>query len=298
MSRLTVLPHLQTGAVHPGPWTISINDQLVIDEVAKSWDYETPIRASCSVDVFADEVRTECALAPSDRFGLVTSWRSSTTGLKQSEVIDMSGGGASVVSVDIDPARVGGVLTLSRRLVLLGEGKGTDSNSPTRPGSILWQEELRDCRKLVLEGEAARFPTEVVDFSGGYVGEPDAVWYLHLEMEDLDASAMKSVRLYVNGGHTAIQSLLAAGDGQLSTAIQSTLTWDVARQMVLAALSSDDFIEGQGLFSGGSIGEVLEAVLEQFWPEQDVLSLRVLRDQDPTRFEYQLQARMRLLGGL
>ncbi|MPZ68688.1 MAG: hypothetical protein GEU71_04075 [Actinobacteria bacterium] len=296
---MTILPHLQTQAVRPGPWTISINEQLVIDEVAKSWDYETPIRVACSVDIPSDEIRADCALAPSDQFGLVVSWRSSSTGLKQrADVIDVSGGGSPVVSIDLDPARVGGILTLSRRLVLLGEGRGSNPDSPTRPGSILWQEAPHDSRKLVLEGDASRFPTEVVDFSGGYVGEPEAVWALYLDTEDLEASAMKAIRLYVNAGHPAVRTLMDVGEEPISAAIRSTLIWDVARQMVLAAVGNDEFVENHGRFSGGSIGEVLEAVIEQFWPDRDILSLRALCEQDSARFEYELQARMRLLEGL
>lgn len=79
--------------------------------------------------------------------------------------------------------------------------------------------------------------------------------------------------------------------------MRSVLQWDVARALIDRALDRDEFVEDWDSFAEGSVGETLQQLIMRFWPGEDAASLRARREGNRPRFEYQLQARLGLLGG-
>ena len=65
-------------------------------------------------------------------------------------------------------------------------------------GAKLWDQPASQHLKLFLEGEAGRFPTEVVPFSQATISAAGAVWFLEVDLSDLDRAAPAALRLFLN----------------------------------------------------------------------------------------------------
>lgn len=102
---------------------------------------------------------------------------------------------------------------------------------------------------------------------------------------------------FLNERHPAVDRLLAGDASSEAKATLSTLRWDIARQLVAAALDSDEFIERDGLFEDETLGSMLAGVIAIHWPGESPRALRQLRRTEPTRFERELQDRAGLLRG-
>jgi hypothetical protein len=181
--------------------------------------------------------------------------------------------------------------------VLSSAGGSTDPLAPRLAGSVILREERNEVTSILLEGEAARFPTEVVDFAQLRIAEPEALWFLDMSGADLEQSPLSAMRLYVNGTHPAVQRALAHGDA-IGGLVRSVLQWDVARVMIHRALDNDEFIDDWDRFEETTLGATLQQLVQRIWAGEDAASLRARRDADPTRFEYQLQARLGLFSEL
>lgn len=296
MTRIVALPHLQTSAVEPSDWLVTIRGNTQpLPTLLKGWDYETPLRFECEVAVDRDAALRDCGLPGDAEVEMVALWWASSTNRRRlgaSARVESSGAAALVFDVPADQA--GGKLVLIRQLVLRRSGTGpTTAFAATQEGSILWSEDRSTRAAVHLEGEATRFPTEICDFSLPPVLEPNAAWWLEHDFSDLDASPLAALRLYVNGSH---MSMRAMAEGDLDGTVAKFMYWDVARTMVHGALDSEEFIERWSTFQPGSLGEALEFLLRKIWPTADARSLRQLRSQDPGLFEARLQGRLDLLG--
>ncbi|RBY76277.1 hypothetical protein DQ239_14955 [Blastococcus sp. TF02-09] len=157
---------------------------------------------------------------------------------------------------------------------------------------MLWREPRDDQAVCALEGDAARFPTDVMDFEQTGLGDAGGVWWLHHDLSDLDANPLSCLRIRINSAHPA-GSRLVDGSPEASDA-RSALYWDVNRLLVHAALDSDEFVTGWGAFRVGSLGHTLEQLCRRLWPYQDARALRASRANDRGRFEVSLQARVGL----
>ena len=298
MTRVVVLPHLQTAAIDPGDWLVTLRgDTMPVPPVLKGWDYSTPLRFECQVKVDLPSVLEECGLEEDAKIrALATYWASSTNrrGLGAAVVLDLSGDVS--MSFDIDPSLVGGKLTLHRQLVLAQPSKAKRPFAATAVGAVLWSERRPDRTSVVLEGDAARFPTEFLDFSVGQVAEPSAAWRLEHDFSDLNASPLACLRLYINSSHPRLEGLIAGRSDDEAKLVSSVMSWDVGRMMVHEALTSNDFVDDWGHFNPGSLGEVLEFLVRRIWPTHDARALRAMRAHDHGLFEARLQGRLNILG--
>ena len=165
-------------------------------------------------------------------------------------------------------------------MVLAADGASTDELAPRTAGSVLLVE-LRDREtKITLEGESARFPTEVISFDELPIAEPDALWYLEYDPSDLEQSPLLALRLYVNSKHPAVERSLHPDD-EIGELVRSTLHWDVARIMIDRALNNDDLIEQWDAFPEESLGQMLQELIQRSWPGETAESLRARRLADP-----------------
>lgn len=292
-------PSAETWA--PGPWRrLEDGSEQELSGRFDDWDYSVPLSLASEVSVDVTRLRADSLLAEEDVLVLVALWEASSTGIREvgcRQELPYDGDWTCELLVHLDGSLLGGVLTLERKIVLAAPGRSPDPLAPRRVGSVILREARAEVTSVLLEGEAARFPTEVVDFAQLRIAEPGALWYLQMSAGDLEQSALAALRLYVNGGHPAVQCALRQDDG-VGELVRSVLQWDVARAMIHRALHNEDFVEDWGGFEEATLGATLQQLVERIWPGEDAASLRARRETNPTRFEYQLQARLGLFAKL
>jgi hypothetical protein len=272
-------------------------ETMLVPELLKGWDYTTPLHFECELELDVERVLEECGLAPGSGLTVVAVWWASSTNKRVAAAIkEVDESGVVSLAFDVDPSQVGGSISLRRHLLLSAAADSPSPFSATHPASLLWEEDRRDTTTVILEGDAARFPTEVVDFAERPVLERSGAWWLDCRFDDLDASPLGSLRLYVNGSHPLMKSVLAGKSGVGTRLVESVMTWDVGRTMINQALDSSDFVEGWGSFRPGSVGEVLELLVRKVWPTHDAAALRSMRSDNAGLFEARMQGRFDTLG--
>ena len=147
----------------------------------------------------------------------------------------------------------------------------------------------------ILEGDAARFPTEIVDFATGTIADPSAAWWIETDLSELDANPLGRIRLYLNASHPMIALLVQGNTDEVIRVVADFLEWDVGRTLIHAALDTEDFVAGWAQFSTGSIGETLQHLIARTWPAHDASALKQMRASDPGAFEARLQGRLGML---
>jgi hypothetical protein len=266
----------------------------------EDWDYSVPLALSCVVTVNVSKLREETGASAEDALALVAVWEASSTGIRElgaKHELPPDGEASFELVIHLEGSRIGGRLVLDRQVVLTAEGATNDPLAARAVGSILLAELPGDRTSVLLEGDAARFPSEVIDFAQLPIAEPSALWYLELDTTDLDQAPLSVMRLYLNGGHPAVSAALG-GTGGAGEIVQSVIRWDVARALLHRALDNDDFVADWDSFHDESLGMTLQRLIQRYWPAETGVSLRAKREVNPARFEYQLQARMRLLEGV
>ncbi len=298
MTRLVALPHLQTGEVALTDWLVTIRGETIpVPDLLKGWDYATPFRLECRMSVDRPRALAECGLGEGSRIRAVaTYWASSTNRRAVGATIEILDSSECAMSFEVDPALVGGRLTLQRQLVLEQGVNQTSEFAADRAGAVLWDEARATRTSMLLEGDAARFPTEVIDFASGRIAEPASAWWLELDFSELDASPLASMRLYINKTHPRMDRLLSGKDDESSMMVSAIMAWDVSRTMVHTALDSSEFVDGWGQYRTGSLGDTLENLLRTIWPTHDARALRAMRNNDRGVFDARLQGRTDALG--
>lgn len=297
MKSRPVRPFLQAedDLLEPLAWKIHLTDGEWIDaqEVVKGWDINTDVSLQSLVRVDLDAVRESCGLSADCTVEMIASWHASGTGRRVvGDRQQLSYAPEVALAMTIPGREAGGKLTLTRHLVLRS-GSAESQLAAKRPGSVLWTE--LEPTRLVLEADAARFPIEMVDFvEAGF--SPEAVWRVKLDMSDMNALALASMRVQLNAAHPAAEALRLETDKPNQVG-QSTLYWDVARQMILRAVVDDDFVDEAGTFDDESIGRALEDTIQRVLGSSPA-EARALYRQRPDRFEEQIQAATNLMSGV
>lgn len=297
MTRLTVLPHLTAIAgVTADPWMIDIHGRSeVATALLPGWDYSVPVRFQCTVKVDVDEVQSQCELPPDAEIGLTATLDCSSTFLRMTvPPVKVTSSERYDIAIAPQSSDIAGSVRLDLCLILLHGGAAQSRLAATVPGSVLWREEPDARTRIALEGDATRFPTEARDFTSSGLFDPNAAWYLDLDLAQLDASPMHSVRLVVNEAHPGMAKVIRGDDDPEVVAISSAMYWDVARRMIHMALDQREFVESWGHFSEDSIGLVVEQLLKRVFPHDDASTLHGEREFNPDRFESRLQGRLRL----
>jgi hypothetical protein len=282
-----------------GPWRRLDGDpDAELPDRIDDWDYSVPLALACDVVVDVTRLREEVGLPSDDALTLVALWEATSTGIREvgsRQPVLGASEQAFELFLRLDGSRIGGQLILERLVVLSSPGTSDDALAARTAGSVLLAEPRADRSTIVLEGEAARFPTEVLDFGELPIAEPEALWFLDLDFADLEQSPLSAMRLYVNGVHPAMERALVQGD-DVGALVRSTLQWDVARILIHRALDHDEFVAEWDGFGEDTLGLALQQLIQRLWPGEDASSLRARRLAKPARFEYQLQARLNLLS--
>jgi hypothetical protein len=283
-------------AVLLGPW-LDYGGLEIRDRV-EHWDPVTDLELTRAATVDLDAARSQCALGADSAFALIAEWRApSRTRLggagKPVELGHLTGVVRAPVSVKVPGRDAGGRLDLTVRLVLRSCGSDPTPISPRRLGAILWT----DTERVMLEGSAARFPTAAVDF-GEVPKVPDAAaWYLDWNVADLEHPVMGGLRLLLNRTNPRIVSAVrSTSDDPAAPLIRSIIRSDIARQLIRAALSSDEFMDSPDSFTDDSVGRLIRDLIASIWTGIPIDAIRERALRDPARFDADVQAALEVLG--
>ncbi len=250
------------------------------------WQYSTDLVVERTLTVDLEQLRQGTALAEADHIQCVITWMSSATGLQGCSKRYQIEGGENHLSVTVPGTETGGSLRL-RTVVTAALAPHSDRHplAAHRPGSILWSDEFT----TDLEGDASRFPTEALSFSATGLGGPEVAWRLKVDTSDLDASALSCVRIILNTDNEVYGRLAADPDSPGSQLTQRFLAYDVARQLVVAALAQEELAMVD--YERASLGNVLRARLrDYFGDEGDAIEpLRARWAMSPSDLDVELQ---------
>lgn len=298
MTKILAMPHLTASSVETTEWIVDLNGRLdTAPALLKGWDYSAGLAFESTARLDRRKILAECGLSRDARISVTASWWASSTnrreiGCRQPILDDVD----IALRLEIPPGVAGGHLTLERMLILDQPGRSDDDLAAVQQGSILWREPRDSQTRVTLEGDAARLPTEAVDFTSTRVADPESLWWLERDLSDLNSTPLATIRLYLNTSHPIIEKIVSGADDATAETVAKFLEWDVARMLINSALDSAEFLRDWGMFRPGSLGETLELLLQQVWPGEDANSLSGLRADEPGIFEARLQARLRLLA--
>lgn len=274
------------------PWQMhTTGGPAPLGDDVPAWDYLASLELSAVLEVDIDAVCASCHLGENSQLRVVVTAASSTTRMRGPVASIAVVAGPMPIDLRFVGHELGGRLALETLLVAASVDR-TDALSPRAAGSILW----RHRKTTWLEGESARFPTEVADLGAAPYFTPGALWYVDVRTDNLDDAALAGVRLVLNEGHAAVARMLAGDASPETNVTLSALKWDVARQLILSALDSDEFVERGGVFEEETLGAMLAGVLTLYWPGESPAALRQLRRTEAARFERELQDRAGLFG--
>lgn len=280
-------------AVSHGDWLLkSVGGDVPLPKEIPHWDYQTDLELKAPVSVDRRTVTEACRLAFDSSMAVLVMARSNHTNAEvvaarlevpMNETFDLA------VELRLAGSELGGRLTLETLLVVT-EPKPLDRLAPQHPGSILW----RISHWTDLEGVGTQFPTDTLDFKA--VGlDPEAGWQLRIDLTDPEARFMSAARLTLNSGHPALERMLNGAKDEGTEQLLRALNWDVSRQMVQAALRSDDVVGLEMDQEATSVAGVLRNLLGRIWPLESPSTLRQWQESDPARLEVHLQHHTRLL---
>jgi hypothetical protein len=298
VTRVAVAPYRTADleAVVLGSWASGPAGSVQLGPELAGWDAATPLMAHRTVSADLSRISSQTGLATGTCVAIVTVWSSASTGLRGSspavEVDLVSGRWQGKTSIDVEGACLGGSVRLCTKVVLIERAAGSDRGAAQRVGTVLWSEPKE--HRLIIEGGLTRFPVEVVAFPEKGNAFAKAGWMLEWDRADLTVPVSLALRLLINGAHERVVLAAKGDDSPESELIRSALYTDVARQLIMGALATDDFTDPEASFDDGSIGAILQRLMRVHFPGQSAVSLRSHLELDPNSLEAQIQSRTRL----
>jgi hypothetical protein len=259
------------------------------------WDPSVDIDVSRSVTIDMDAFVTETGLYEGTTVRLCAGWFCDRT--RTREVIDhrnvevrRTGSLHELfVRVEAPGSSLAHAVSLETRVILVARAEGSSPIAARIPGSVLWE----DRNVVDLEGLGSRFPTEWADFATSVYPE-EAAWALDWSPQDLDCSTLGAIRLLLNQKHAVVSELLRENPPSMAAKlVWDAIRVDVARQLVLGALSNDDFVNAPDAFHDGTLGATIRRMLRTYFPHDGIPTLRSLRERNPAQLETRLQASLR-----
>lgn len=296
MPKIDALPYLvaDTNDVVAEEWLLGEEGhERPIPGILREWDSLTNLSVSRHVRIDVHGLLARCGLPAAAEIMLVISWLSPGTTLKErgasALLTTASGTMATTLRMSIPAPKLAGGLLLLTRLVLKRPGKNASPLAARMPGSILWE----DTYSTKLEGIGARFPMEFADFTDqGF--PPGAGWRLYWR-HDFNAQLMGSLWLLINSKHERLRNVVSGGstDPQ-ARAIMETIQFSVARDLIVGALRSEEFLDSDQNFPSGSVGEAVRMLIRRVFGNETTRNLVELYKNEPERFDCQLQDRLHL----
>jgi hypothetical protein len=249
----------------------------------EGWDYARDIRVERSVLIDHDIDSSVLALDPADTaFDLIIRLGTGPGSMPRRIMTLQHGPIRPGIPVLIDQMIAGAGLSqrlfLESTIVLREAGLASSRLSPRLPGSILW----RDVIDVALEGQAPRFPMEVVSFAERFPGraEKTAPWFLHWLPGQLHRDFGGAVRLFLNHDRRDFIERFVAADPLI---LQVALA-DVITQILGQVIRQEDLGEILAEAEPTSVAGHVATWLDLAFPGLDIAGVRTLHEASPGRF--------------
>lgn len=291
MSRAIVFPFL-TAAQESVSALWAFKPESDSRGIIESWDVSSDVIASISARIDLAAIREQCRLSTGARIAASLCWKSRGTSLRG----QLASTKLSLLAPTEEIALSGTVLGSSSAqeiefsliLHLLGRPKHVlDRLSPSEDGAILW----RSSRKVLIEGEAARFPVEGRAFSSSSL-PGGAPWFLDWTATNLEDPLLGGVRLLLNSEHPAAAEITS--ESESGTLWREFMRLDVATQLIRGCLLQEEFRTSPTAYSEGSIGAHVNALITTFLPGHSARTLFSMSQHEPNRFHAELAAAFRI----
>jgi hypothetical protein len=271
-------------------WQLKSGDAAIeLPDHHENWDPTVDLEVSRKITVDGARLRDECALVDDVRLRLLGGWHSENARTKHFPWrydLRLPNRFEGTIEFRIPGAEVATSIDLIVGAVLVAKERRQPLVAASVPGSWLW----KDVQELRLEQTHGRFPMEWTDF--GRSGLPaEAPWYLDWPSQDWDAPLLGALRLRLNATNPAMRNVmeLPETDGKRQIAIRSAIL-DVAKQLVIAALGSDDFVENHASCPEGSVGFSIRLLIAMAFQGESMATLRTRLRDHAGNFHMQLQA--------
>lgn len=258
MSRMRLLPYrtLSDDDLAWGGWWFERQGvRAPLPELLPGWDYSSGDRIGITVDIESSRVAAGSEIDEVDRLEVVAvvDCPSTLKRFVQSVRLQPLSTQQVEVAIDLPPGAVAQALDLSA-LLLLAEDIPPAPRRASRRGSRLANGPER---RVLLEGDASRFPTEAVSFKN--LNLEHAPWTLNAVFFDLTDSFMGSVRLLVNEDHELGREVLVQ---DVETVTDARLKLEVLRSLVAVAAAQEVVVDDE--YPPDSIGEVIDSMCRVF----------------------------------
>lgn len=300
MTRIRKPPYLT-----PSPKRFTVGDWILISDEGSAplinlfpiWEPAVSISTYVPIKIDVLGILEDCNLGIDARLRLGAVWHSSGTMLRGcGDLFDFNlnnSGEELKLGVKVEGINLGKSIDLSLQLILAEPSSQMKPFAPKLPGSILWQSEPHH---VLLEGEGARFPVEVMDFSQAYSPYPnDAAWVLHWDPHNLHQTILGDVRLYFNAKHERIVQAVSDNKPE-DFDLREAIRFDVARSLIYGALDNDEFAENPDGFEDGSVGSAVRNMLHLYFPDMPISDIQLDSKQKQT-FDPKLQAKLQAFWG-
>lgn len=288
MAKIRVLPHRPASeqSVSWGDWWYSLASQERhdLDALVTGWDYATPLQFGTQFSINTAELTSSTGLDPSFVDVVIMADCSSVQQRFVSRAT-ISNEGEGVIS--LPPGAVAQEVKLSAHLVLgrapLEAGPRVASQVGARLGSS-------PTVRAILEGDASRFPTEILRFSETNYGY--APWTLTTYFDDPNDSFMGTVRLLVNSEHPLGNDVIQSDSPSVAA---SLMRLEVTRGLI-GELAHRNFHTLSEQWDEGSVGAVVDAMC-QFHLGLGMAKAVHFYASDPVGFDRLLHSRLPTVGG-
>ena len=278
MSKTRLLPYKSAlpDDVDWGGWWLDRNGvREPLPDLLPGWDYASADVVGITIEIQSASVLASTGLdsvdsvevvavadCPSMLRRFVTRKRLSDVEVQQVEI-----------SIELPPGEVAQKVELSAFLLLAADREAS-GRTATQVGSRIC---VGPSRTVLLEGDASRFPTEVVSFAALHL--ENAPWTLSTLFDDVRDSFMGSVRLMVNEDHALGRAVLA---NPVEPHLEARLKMEILRSLVSVVSTEDISIEDD--FPQDSVGDVVDSMCRLFLNRSVHEAVQMLQ-QDPVKFD-------------
>lgn len=246
MKRRTTAPfHQLSDSVAADRWTFELNhqDPRPVSDMMPDWEYGASLRVGRTLRLDAAAVARELGLEPGQFALSVMIEAGSGPGTYPRAIIFRAVEALPLdrpeyrFEYDLPCREMSAQLVLRTSIILADDIVSANPLAPARHGSRLWMDQVASR----IEGDAARFPMEIMSFNAVFRGRPHqhAPWHLRWNPGDLDRDFYGAVRLYLNKDNELFIKRVIDQDDLTLQAVMG----DVVSQMCESALRSPDGIE-------------------------------------------------------
>lgn len=291
MAKLRIQPHLTAsrGSVSWAGWFLATGSQRRPLEVTlDGWDYDQAITIGTAPEINALELSRSTGLDDLSEIHIVVAVDCAPTARRFVSHLPVTAYLAArdrFVGVTVAQGAVALELKLSCHLALMADRPAVGHVANIK-GSRLAESPVT---RLVLEGEASRFPTEALSFAD--MRWEAAAWSVQIDLDDMNDAFAGSVRLMLNTDHP-VGSALAAMEPRTFGALGSILRIDIVRSILIAAIER---VGRRGLaateFDEDSFGSVADQMATDYFG-MGLPGVAEMKVSDSARFERLLQSRI------